>query len=317
MAKHEAQAIPSAKWRQGRDNGDVSSPWVSSFIALPDATQLRVVDWSTHTPSTGVPIVLVHGLASNARLWDGPARCLTQMGHSVIAVDLRGHGHSDKPDHGYSIPEVATDVAHLIENLSARNSSWKRPLVIGQSWGGNIVVEIATQFSHLIRGIVAVDGGTIDLSHSFPDWDECERTLRPPHLVGMHYDRLRAYIRAAHPDWTEEAIDGQMHNMERRADDTIAPHLTMERHMKILRHLWEDRPADKWPHIKVPVLFTPASKTHDEHTAVKRQQIALALSQLQQARVEWFEPADHDLHAQFPDRFAAVVDHAISTGFFT
>jgi pimeloyl-ACP methyl ester carboxylesterase len=317
MARPETSAIRGAICHPWRDNVTVSSPFVSSFLSAADGTNLRVINWSSQTPSTGIPILLVHGLASNARLWDGPARWLTSIGHSVIAVDLRGHGHSDKPDHGYSVPEIAADVAHLIETLSSTYSQWKRPLVIGQSWGGNIVVELASQFSHLIRGIVAVDGGTIDLSHSFAEWDECERTLRPPHLVGMHYDRLRSYIRAAHPDWTQEAIDGQMHNMEKRADNTIAPHLTMERHMTILRYLWEDRPAEKWPHIKVPVLFTPASKAHDEHTSIKRQQIALAISQLPHARVEWFEPADHDLHAQFPDRFAAVVDHAISTGFFS
>lgn len=316
MTKQGTHAIPGAISHQWRDNGSVSSPWVSSSVSAADGTKLRVVDWSQSAPSTGIPVVLIHGLASNARLWDGPARCLTQIGHSVIALDLRGHGHSDKPDYGYSVPEVAADVAHVIKTRAATHPRWNRPLVIGQSWGGNIVVELASQFPDFIRGIVAVDGGTIDLSSSFAEWDECERTLRPPHLVGMQYDRLRAYIRAAHPDWTEEAIDGQMHNMERRPDGTIAPHLTMERHMTILRHLWEDRPADKWPHIKVPVLFTPASKTHDEHTVVKRQQIAHALSQLAHARVEWFEPADHDLHAQFPDRFAAVVDHAISTGFF-
>ncbi len=317
MTKQGTHTIPGAISHLGRDNGTVSFSLASSFVTAPDGTQLRVIDWSTQALSAGVPIVLLHGLASNARLWDGPARCLTQIGHSVVAVDLRGHGHSEKPDHGYSVPEIAADVAHLIEALSATSSKWKRPLVIGQSWGGNIVVELASQFSHLIRGIVAVDGGTIDLSHSFTEWDECERTLRPPQLAGMHYDRLRSYIRAAHPDWTEEAIDGQMHNMEKYSDGTIAPHLTMERHMTILRHLWEDRPAEKWANIKVPVMFTPASKGHDEHTSIKHQQIAHAISQLPHARVEWFEPADHDLHAQFPDRFAAVVDHAISTGFFS
>jgi len=316
MTKQGAHAIPSAISDLRRDNGTMSSPWVTSMVAAPDGTKLRVIDWSAPQSSPGIPIVLLHGLASNARLWDGPARCLSHIGHSVMAMDLRGHGHSEKPDHGYSVPEIAADVAHVIETLAATQSKWTRPLVIGQSWGGNIVVELAAQFPSLIRGIVAVDGGTIDLSHSFAEWEECERTLRPPQLVGMHYDRLRAYIRAAHPDWSEEAIDGQMHNMEKRSDDTIAPYLTMDRHMTILRHLWEDRPVNKWPLIKLPVLFTPASKSHDEHTAMKRQQIAHALSQLPHARVEWFEPADHDLHAQFPDRFAAVVDHAISTGFF-
>jgi hypothetical protein len=32
--------------------------------------------------------------------------------------------------------------------------------------------------------------------------------------------------------------------------------------------------------------------------------------------VEWFEPADHDLHAQFPERFALVIHDAITSEFF-
>jgi hypothetical protein len=34
------------------------------------------------------------------------------------------------------------------------------------------------------------------------------------------------------------------------------------------------------------------------------------------AKVEWFSPADHDLHAQHPERFAQVVHAAITEGFF-
>ncbi|HEY5472951.1 MAG TPA: alpha/beta fold hydrolase, partial [Candidatus Limnocylindrales bacterium] len=41
---------------------------------------------------SSAPFLLVHGLASNARLWDGVARRLTEAGHRSVAVDLRGHG---------------------------------------------------------------------------------------------------------------------------------------------------------------------------------------------------------------------------------
>lgn len=264
----------------------------------------------------GAPILLLHGLASNARLWDGPARCLSTLGHHVVAVDLRGHGHSDKPSSGYSPAEIADDVAHLIGQFAMEHQHWRRPLVIGQSWGGNVVVQLAAQHRELTRGIVAVDGGTIELSRAFPDWDECERALRPPQLAGLAHDRLRSYIKASHPDWSEEAIDGQMHNMHHNPDGTITPHLSLENHLTILRHLWEHSPSSLWPSIEVPVMFVPAAKGDDDHVRMKRRQVDDALASLPNARAHWFEPADHDLHAQYPDRFAAVVHDAITNGFF-
>lgn len=285
-------------------------------VTVRDGVSLRTLEWSRAADSPGIPVLLVHGLASNARLWDGAARTLAEMGHAVTALDLRGHGHSDKPDHGYAMQDVADDVADVLAALPGYHAG-ARPLVVGQSWGGNIVVEVAARHGDKVRGVVAVDGGTIELSRAFPSWEECARTLSPPALDGMKFDRLRSYIRAAHPDWSEEAIDGQMHNMERLPDGTIKPWLTRERHLTILRGLWEHMPSSLWPVIGVPVLFTPASKGSDEHAVSKRRQVEHAVATLARGRAEWFEPADHDLHAQFPDRFAAVVDDAINTGFFS
>lgn len=287
----------------------------SRSLTLRDGVKVRVLEWSSVADSPGMPLLLIHGLASNAHLWDGPARALATMGHAVTAVDLRGHGFSDKPDSGYAMHEVADDVLDIVNSLPGYSGK-NAPILLGQSWGGNIVVEYAHRHGDTIRGVVAVDGGTIDLSQAFPVWEECERTLSPPLLEGMTFERLRSYIRAAHPDWSEEAIDGQMHNMEKLPDGTIRPWLTRQRHLTILRGLWEHTPSQLWSQISVPVLFTPAAKGNDNHTQSKRAQIAAALEQMPRARAEWFEPADHDLHAQFPDRFAAVVDNAISTGFF-
>lgn len=41
-------------------------------------------------PGGGRPVLLVHGLSSNARLWGGVANQLSAAGHPVVAVDLRG-----------------------------------------------------------------------------------------------------------------------------------------------------------------------------------------------------------------------------------
>lgn len=239
------------------------------------------------------------------------------MGHAVVAVDLRGHGLSDKPDSGYAMTDIAQDIADVLAALPGYTATQNKPILIGQSWGGNIVVECAHQLGTQLRGVIAVDGGTIELSRAFPDWEECARTLSPPALAGMKYERLRSYIRAAHPDWSDEAIDGQMYNMEHLPDGTIRPWLTLDRHLAVLRGLWEHVPSALWSKIDIPILFTPATKTNDAHSESKRQQVSHAVSTLPRARAEWFEPADHDLHAQFPERFASVVDDAINTGFFS
>lgn len=285
-------------------------------LPVRDGTVLRALHHPAAGAADGIPVLLVHGLASNCRLWDGAARHLAGLGHDVIALDLRGHGRSDKPDHGYSVPEVARDVVDIIEILSRDNPPWRRPLVIGQSWGGNIVIEIAARHADAVRGVVAVDGGTIELSRAFPDWEECRRALAPPRLAGMESARLRAFVRGAHRDWSDEAIEGTMANMEHFDDGTIAPWLTFDRHITVLRGLWEHSPTSLFPSIEVPVMFTPASRTDDEMTRAKRAAHEHALGTIPRCRVEWFEPADHDLHAQFPGRFADVVHGAVVGGFF-
>src|SRR5215510_6504983 len=85
-----------------------------------------------------MPFVLVHGLASNLRLWDGVAEHLHAAGHTVIALDQRGHGRSDAPDAGYEIDTAVADLLALIETLGL-----ERPLLVGQSWGGSVVLELA------------------------------------------------------------------------------------------------------------------------------------------------------------------------------
>jgi pimeloyl-ACP methyl ester carboxylesterase len=259
---------------------------------------------------------LIHGLASNARLWDGAARALADHGHAVIAIDLRGHGHSDKPDHGYEMASVARDVVDVIEQLQHDHPGWNRPLVVGQSWGGNIVVELAAHHGNDIRGAVAVDGGTIELRRMFPEWEQCREMLAPPKLAGTPADRLEAAMRSMHRDWSDEAIAGAMANMEHLPDGTIRPWLTFDRHITILRSLWEHSPSELFPHIEVPILFTPATRANDPMTATKREMIARAEQTLKRGKVVWFDPADHDLHAQHPQTFADTVHDIITEGFF-
>ena len=250
----------------------------------------------------GRGFVLVHGLASNARMWDGVAGHLQALGHPAATVDLRGHGQSDKPDDGYDMATVADDVAAVIDA-----TGWDRPVVAGQSWGGNVVLELAARRPRLLAGVAGVDGGTIELARRFDTWDACAAALRPPATEGTPAAELEQMLRDLHPDWPETGIAGMLANWEVRPDGTVAPWLTLDRHLRVLRGLFEHHPAALYARIEVPVLLVPVAGGHiatDE-----------AVGMLRRGRIRPLE-GDHDLHAQQPERVASLLHETTDDGFF-
>lgn len=260
----------------------------------------------------GSPFLLVHGLASNGRMWDGVADRLAARGHAIVTIDLRGHGRSDKPADGYDFETITDDLRAVVEGLDL-----DRPVAVGQSWGGNLVLELAHRFPALTSGIACVDGGLIELSERFPDWDECARALAPPALIGTPWEGIERYARSAHPDWPETGIAGVLANFDVRPDGTVAPWLTFEHHMAILRGLWEHRPSSRLDGLAVPLLLLPADTGDPSWTADKQAAIDRAISVAPIVRVRWFAPADHDIHAQHPAELAGVLHDATADGFFS
>lgn len=273
-------------------------------IPVAEGVSLTVRLW----PGEKVPLLLVHGLASNALLWQGVAEVLASAGHAVATVDQRGHGQSDKPDDGYDFATVAADLATVIAGLG-----WQRPVVAGQSWGGNVALQLAARTPALLRGLILLDGGWIDLSR-FSTWEECHRNMAPPPITGTPATGVEAMLRERHPDWPESGIRAQMACFEVRPDGTVEPWLTRRRHLSILRHLWEQRPGALYPLVEVPVLLLPCD---DGSASVsrKREQVAGAEAGLARSRTLW-QKGDHDLHAQHPEKVARLIMDCLADGFW-
>ena len=56
----------------------------------------------------------------------------------------------------------------------------------------------------------------------------------------------------------ETGIAGALANFEVRNDGTIAPWLTYDHHMTVLRGLWDHHPSERFRDLRVPVLLVPA-----------------------------------------------------------
>jgi len=278
-------------------------------VPVADGVELAVDAWAP-SDAEAAPFLLVHGLASNARMWDGVAAELVAAGHPAYTVDLRGHGRSSKPNGPYDVPTVAADVAILIECLGL-----DRPVVAGQSWGGNVVLELAARRADLLRGVACVDGGWLEPSREFADWDACREALSPPRLAGRRLVEIEGYMRSAHADWPETGIQGVLGNFEIRSDGTVAPWLTFDRHIKVLRGMWEHHPSELYSGLAVPVLLAPADGGGGDRVVRKRRDVEAAATIIPDARVRWFT-GDHDIHAQHPAELAGVMDDLCANGFF-
>jgi pimeloyl-ACP methyl ester carboxylesterase len=105
------------------------------------------------------PILLVHGGMADHRHFTPQ---LTYFGKNrrTVAVDLRGHGKSDKPEQAYTIEGFREDVAWLCEELHLH-----QPVVVGHSMGGLIALDLAAKHPAIPSAIVILDSPVVP-----PSW---------------------------------------------------------------------------------------------------------------------------------------------------
>lgn len=102
----------------------------------------------------GPPILLIHGFGSSAKVnWVNPGwvDTLVKAGRRVIALDNRGHGHSDKPhDVGaYRVAALAEDARNLLRHLGIARAD-----VMGYSMGARISTFLALAHPEMVKSLI-------------------------------------------------------------------------------------------------------------------------------------------------------------------
>ncbi len=146
------------------------------------------------------PVVLLHGLSDYGLGW-GRFPVFLEPGYDVVAIDLRGHGMSDKPESGYRYEDLAADALWVIRTLNLL-----KPVVIGHSLGAAAAAVFAETHAQYISGLVLED----------PPWrmpDEGSASRREQRAV-LYEQTLADYkskslqelieiCKAQHPNWDE------------------------------------------------------------------------------------------------------------------
>jgi sigma-B regulation protein RsbQ len=119
----------------------------SKFAKL-DGARIHYVNYGKGSDA----IVLIHGWTMNMDNWRDQISDLSKQ-HRVIAVDLPGHGKSDKPEVTYSMDYFARAVEAVM-----RDAKVKRAVLVGHSMGTPIARQFYRKHPEQTLAIVVVDG---------------------------------------------------------------------------------------------------------------------------------------------------------------
>lgn len=267
----------------------------------------------------GRPMVLLHGLASNARIWDWVAPRLAEH-FRLLALDQRGHGLSDVPGDGYDFSTVVRDLHAFIETLDLQ-----RPILVGHSWGANTVLQYTATRPAIPAGIVLVDGGLAELS-SVPGttWEKAEAMLTPPDLDGMPREEFLERLRGWMGDmYSDENAGIVLANFAIGEDDALRRRLPIPLHMRIARAIYEQKPSEFYPRLRCPALLCPAvppledpqsrakgtsrDERGEQFLVLKREGIARAEQANPLVRTVWFDDTVHDVPLHRPAELAKAI----------
>ena len=116
-----------------------------------EGVNLRYLDTGSGDP----PLVFIHGWCCDQTNWRDQITAFSPR-HRIIAVDLSGHGESDKPDQDYDIAGFVDDMAWLIREIGL-----DRPMLIGHSMGGVTTLNMLRKHPDIARAAVFVDAGIV------------------------------------------------------------------------------------------------------------------------------------------------------------
>lgn len=183
----------------------MSSPaWFDDAIAQPFERGEATVDghrvtyraWGTQE---NPPVILVHGGAAHAGWWDHVAPFLA-VTHRVVALDLTGHGDSDRRI-TYSLETWADEVKTVAALQSAL-----QPIVVGHSMGGFVALTAAREFGDQLGGVVAIDSPVRQLSSEAKAWLQRGRSQFGSKIYPTRAEIIGRFRTLPADDATEEYI---------------------------------------------------------------------------------------------------------------
>lgn len=181
-----ALALPAPAFAQ-QGNSPMPTPTKSGYVPVEGGK----VWYATY--GEGAPLVLLHGGLVTNDAW-GPTIPALSAGHTVIAIELQGHGHTGPLDRPMSFAAMADDVAAVIRSLG-----YDKADVLGYSMGGDTALRLAIDHPEVVDRLILVS-----TPFAFAGWHDYNqqgmRSMNVGMAEGMKQTPLYGLFAAANPD---------------------------------------------------------------------------------------------------------------------
>jgi pimeloyl-ACP methyl ester carboxylesterase len=104
-------------------------------------------------PKAGEVIIFLHGYTDSSHSWSSTAPLLADKYHTFV-LDQRGFGDSQRPQGGYTIPQLAEDVVAFMDALKIRKA-----VLVGHSMGTFVAQQVGWVYPERISKLVLVASG--------------------------------------------------------------------------------------------------------------------------------------------------------------
>lgn len=140
----------------------------------------------TYGPADGVPVLALHGVTAHAGRWRVLADALPQV--RLLAVDLRGHGHSPWTP-PWNIEQHVADVLAVLDHLGLQ-----RTAVLGHSFGGAIAVHLARTAPERVERLALLDPALgLDVQDMLEAAESSRADESYPDLAAARADRAQRW----------------------------------------------------------------------------------------------------------------------------
>ena len=106
----------------------------------------------------GTAVILIHGFGTSSFLWRNVAPAITDAGHTAYAIDLFGHGESDRPS------DADFGIAAQAEYLDAAMTALRvaRGIIVGVDIGGDVALRLAATRAERVEKLVLINTPVFD-----------------------------------------------------------------------------------------------------------------------------------------------------------